>query len=127
MQRTLFDSEDDFKCVITQGKRGFGMSNHSIQETSKMALDELKESGKLESLQQEYADTLWDKGVPSSDNEINFKAGYYPDDKFAPRRRELEKKGYLVRCNKGTCSVTGKLVNKFWFTDKGLELVGKEG
>jgi hypothetical protein len=109
MQRTLFDSDD---------------YQSNVQETSKQSLKELKESGKQDTLEQEYLNQLWDIGEPSSDNEVNFHAGYYPDDKFGPRRRELEKKGYLMRCNKRSCSITKKFVLTFWFTDKGLELVG---
>jgi hypothetical protein len=96
----------------------------NVTETSKQALKELKESGKQDTLEQEYIDQLWDIGEPSSDNEVNFHAGYYPDDKFGPRRRGLEKKGFISRCNKRTCKVTEKYVLTFWLTGKGLARVG---
>ena len=112
MQRTILD---------------YGTDMVQVQETSKQAYDELKVSGKLKTLQQEYMDNLWAKEEPCTDNEINFAAGYYPDDKFAPRRRELENAGLLIRCNRRICKVTGNLAFTFWFTSEGLMFVGKEG
>jgi hypothetical protein len=115
--------------TLAMKHRRFGMQRSldfesNVQETSKQALKELKDSGKLNTFEQEYMDHLWDIGEPSSDTEVNFHAGYYPDDKFGPRRRALEQKGFLSRCNKRTCKVTGKFVLTFWPTDKGLEMVG---
>lgn len=111
MQRVLFDYD----------------SNSNVTETSKQALRELPKETIAHRYHryQEYLDALWDMQQPSTDVEVSQHAGHPDPNYFRPRRFELENHHFLImECKTRQCSVTGKQAKTFWFTDKGLELVG---
>jgi hypothetical protein len=113
MQRVLFDYEEP---------------HSNVTETSRQALKELtKETISLR--YQEYLNALWDMQQPSTDFEVCQYMGHSDPNYFRPRRWELENRlGLISECNARPDKYTGKTAKTFWFTDKGLELVGdKEG
>jgi hypothetical protein len=97
---------------------------YDVQETSKQALRELTKET-ISQRYQEYMDALWDIQQPSTDVEVSSHSGHPDPNYFRPRRFELENHHFLImECNTRQCSVTHRMAKTFWFTDKGLELVG---
>jgi hypothetical protein len=108
MQKDLFDYD----------------SGSNVTETSRQALKELPKET-IAHRYQEYLDALWDMQQPSTDVEVSNHADHPDPNYFRPRRFELENVHFLImECNTRQCSVTGRQAKTFWFTDKGLELVG---
>jgi hypothetical protein len=103
----------------------FDYDNQSnVTETSKQALKELTKET-ISQRYQEYMDTLWDMGHPSTDVEVSSYSGHPDPNYFRPRRFELENFHRLIfECKTRQCSITHHMAKTFWFTDKGLELVG---
>jgi hypothetical protein len=110
MQRTLFDSDDNCQSNVT--------------ETSKQSLRELPKET-IAHRYQEYLNALWDMQQPSTDFEVCQYMGHADPNYFRPRRFELENFHRLIfECKTRQCSVTKHMAKTFWFTDKGLEMVG---
>jgi hypothetical protein len=108
--------------------RRFGMQkelfDYGVAETSKQSLSEMPKET-IAHRYQEYLDALWDMQQPSTDFEVCQYMGHSDPNYFRPRRWELENKLYLIcECNPRPDKYTGKTAKTFWFTDKGLELVG---
>jgi hypothetical protein len=119
MQRTLFDEVVD---EILFDKE----SGSNVTETSKQALKELTKET-ISQRYQEYMNALWDMGHPSTDVEVSSHSGHPDPNYFRPRRFELENFHRLIfECKTRQCSVTKRMAKTFWFTDKGLEMVGGE-
>jgi len=113
MQRTFDDIFEEIGVV----------NKKNIAETSRQCYVELMSEG-IANRYQEYLDALWDRGVPSTDSEVAFSVGKLDPNYFRPRRFELEQKGIVSRCSARRCSVSGRMALTFWFTEKGLNLVG---
>ena len=62
-----------------------------------------------------YFVALLSLGCPSTDREVTQYVGLSDPNYFRPRRHELMRDGFIVKCGKRKCKVSGKTALTWWF------------